>query len=359
MVKMDGFLAVLGILAAVLSGTAAGETYHLGAGGEWENVAGTPEGEYLLAVSKIKQQIMSGSHQEVLQALEQLKTDFPELAGASIDGFIAAEKLYAGGALGKAAARYKQFMNAYPDSVLYSVSLERLYSIGTAFLQGQKRTYIKVLRLPAFDDGVDIMWDIAERAGNSPIALQALTTLAENQERREKYFDAYQTWAEIHTRWPTGTMGQESLMRMAQELHASYTGPQFDAGALGSARSYYEDFIARYPAVAEQMNMGEELALIKEQLAYKQYETGFYYERTGKTDVAKMYYDKVLAEWPNSKAAVMAANRLHAEAPPAVNRTRKRKLFDIANVFLDSWFGIEKLHDKWMEAKTQREQSQQ
>ena len=163
MVKMSRTLAVLGVLAAVLGGPAAAETYHLGTGGEWQNVAGTPEGEYLLAVSKIKQQIMSGSQKEVVEALEQLKTDFPELAGASVDSFIAAERLYADGALGKAAAQYKRFMNTYPDSVLYPVALERLYSIGTAFLQGQKRTFIKVLHLPAFDDGVDIMWDIAER----------------------------------------------------------------------------------------------------------------------------------------------------------------------------------------------------
>lgn len=352
---IDRTLAVLGIIAVFAGGIAAAETYHLGAEGDWQNVAGTPEGEYLLAISKIKQQLNSGNHKEVMQALEQLKADFPDLAGSHIDAFIAAEKLYADGKLGKAAAKYKQFQDTYPDSALYPVAMERLYAIGVAFLQGQKRTFLKVLKLPAFDDGVNLMWDIADRAGNSPIALQALTTLAENQERREQYFDAYQTWAEVATRWPTGKTGRQALLRMAQELHASYTGPAYDAGALASARSYYEDFIARYPAIAEEMNVAAELELIQEQLAYKQYETGFYYERTGKPDVANMYYQKVLAEWPNSKAAIMASNRLHPKAPPAVPRTKRRKLFEIGNAFLDSWFGIEKLHDKWMESQNEEQ----
>lgn len=353
MMKTSRLLWMIAGLAAVLSGMCGAETYHLGTDGSWQNVADTPQGEYLLAISAIKQQILSGEDEAVMEGLEKLQTEFPELAGEPIEAFIASEQLYIDGDLAKAAVSYRQFLDRWPDSVLYPVAMERLFSIGVAYLQGEKRTYFKVLKLPAFDDGVNLMWDIADRAGNSPIALRALTTLAENQERREKYFDAYQTWAEVATRWPTGKTGQEALLRMAQELHASYSGPQYDAGALQSAQSYYEDFIARYPAVAEQLKVADELALIREQLAYKQYETGFYYERTNKPDAAKFYYDKVIAEWPSTKAAVMARMRLEADAPPAVNQTKKRKLFDVGNAFLDSWFGIEKLHDKLMELQNQ------
>ncbi len=349
--KMDGTWAVLAVLVVLLGGFAGAATYLLDDSGDWDSIADTPEGQYLLAISKIKQDIQTGEDEPVMKALEKLKNDFPELAGEQVDEYIEAEKLYFQGKLGKAATRYKQFLTVHPDSLLYPVASERLYSIGVAWLQGEKRTFLKILRLPAFDDGADLMWDIADREGNSPMSLRALTTLAENQERRQKYFDAYQTWAEIATRWPTGKIGQESLLRMAQELHASYTGPEYDAAALASARSYYEDFIGRYPDLAEALNVGEELAMIQEQLAYKAYQTGFYYERTDKPDAAAMYYDKVLDEWPESKAAVMAAQRVQAGAPPAVKQTPRRKLFHIGNRFLDSWFGIEKLHDKWMESQ--------
>ena len=355
--RLFGVFAIL--LIVVLGGFCAAETYHLGTDGDWKNVARMPEGEYLLAISKIKQQLLSGDNAAVMEALEKLKTDFPELAGEQINAFIKAEKLYTKkGKLAKSAVYYKRFLDAWPDGALAPAAQERLFSIGVAFLQGQKRTYIKVLRLPAFDDGVNLMWDIADRAGNSPIALRALTTLAENQERRKKYFDAYQTWAEIATRWPTGKIGQNALLRMAQELHASYNGTQYDSGALLSARSYYEDFMTRYPELAEKLNVREEIDLIGEQLAYKEYESGFYYESTDKPDVAKVYYENVLADWPDSKAALMVKNRQHPAAPPAVEKTKKRKLFDIGNAFLDSWFGIEKLHDKMMESKNEKESLQ-
>ena len=352
------FCVFVMLVVVVLGGFCAAETYHLGADGGWRDVAQMPEGEYLLAISKIKQQLLSGDNTAVMEALEKLKADFPELAGEQIDAFITAEKLYTKGKLGKSGVYYKRFLDGWPDSLLAPVAMERLFSIGVAFLQGQKRTYVKVIRLPAFDDGVNLMWDIADRTGNTPIALRALTTLAENQERRKKYFDAYQTWAEVATRWPTGKIGQNALLRMAQELHASYNGTQYDSGAILSAKSYYEDFMTRYPELAKQLNVSEELALIEEQLAYKEYESGFYYERTDKPEVAKVYYKKVLTDWPDSKAAVMVKNRQNHAAPPAVEKTKKRKLFDVGNAFLDSWFGIEKLHDKMMESKNEKESLQ-
>ena len=359
MVILSRFFGTFSVLAVVvLNGFCTAETYHLGANGDWQNVAQMPEGEYLLAISKIKQQLLSGDNAAVMKALEKLKADFPELGGEQINAFIEAEKLYTKGKLAKSAVYYKRFLDAWPDGALAPAAAERLFSIGVAYLQGQKRTYVKVLRLPAFDDGVNLMWDIADRAGNSQIALRALTTLAENQERRKKYFDAYQTWAEVATRWPTGKTGQNALLRMAQELHASYNGTQYDSGALLSAKSYYEDFVTRYPELAEKLNVREETTLIREQLAYKEYELGFYYESTGKPEIAKIYYEKVLADWPDSKAALMVKNRQHPSAEPAVKQTKRRKLFELGNAFLDSWFGIEKLHDKMMESKNEKESLQ-
>ncbi len=355
MVKVDRLFKVFTVLMVVLGGFCTAETYVLSADQDWQNLADMPDGEYLLAMSKIKQQLLSGDKSAVTEALEQLKSDFPDMDAEEVDAFIEAERFYAKKVWHKAAVRYKQFLDARPDSVLYPAAIERLFSIGVAYMQGEKRRYIKVLNLPAFDDGANLMQDIADREGNSPMALRALTALAENQERRKKYFEAYQTWAEIATRWPTGKAAREALLKMAQELHASYGGAQFDAVAILSAKSYYEDYISRYPKQAEELNMAEELALIEEQRAYKQYHTGAYYDRTGKPEVAKMYYGTVLAEWPDSKAAVMAQMRLEADAPPAIEQTKRRKLFDLGNEFLDSWYGLETLHDKMAPSKNQEQ----
>lgn len=332
-----------GFLPALMAFCAA-ETYHLDADNQWQNTDSSEEGRYLLSAAKLKQQLMSGSSNEALAALEQLKQEFPDLAGEQFDAYIEAELYYAQEQWYKAATMYTRFADTWPDSPLQSAALERVYSIATAYLQGQKRVYIKVLKLPAFDTGAELMHDLADRAGNAPIASRALTTLAENQEKKEKYLDAYQTWAEIADRWPTGPEGQQALLRMGQALHASYDGTEYDASVLESARTYFEDFISRYgKEKAGEFEIPEKLALINEQLAYKVYQMGFYYERTGSMEAAEMYYNKVLNEWPDSDAAKMATARFSENAAPAAKSTVRRKAFNGVSTFLDRWFGLEPL----------------
>lgn len=341
--KTQAFYGWLVAAGVILAATAAAETWHLDPQEGWRNVADLPEGEYLLAVSKLKQQLASGDSGDVVAVLESLKKDYPNLAGGDLDAFIKAEKIYAKRNLGKAGKLYKVFLDTWPDSPFQPVVMERYFSIGAAFLQGQKRIFLGVLRLPAFDDGVSIMRVIADKAGNSPIALRALQVTAENQERRKKFIDAYHTWAEISVRWPTGAEGRDALLRMARALHASYDGADYDASVLGGARSYFEDFIQRYPQIAEELKLAETLTLITEQLAYKHYEVGQYYERSGNLDTAHTYYQRVMAEWPETSAAQMAAVRLGPDPSPAVKPTVRRKLFDVSGKFMDNWFGLKLL----------------
>ena len=91
---------------------------------------------------------------------------------------------------------------------------------------------------------------------------------------------------------------------MAQTLHASYDGAQYDATVLDSARTYFEDSLVQYPDDAARLKISETLELITQQLAYKEYQVGFYYERTGNFDAADKYYLKVINTWPNSKASL-------------------------------------------------------
>jgi outer membrane protein assembly factor BamD (BamD/ComL family) len=333
-------------MLATLGAASSAETYRLSDEKGWQNVAGDPESEYLLAISQIKQQLLTGTDADIVGALEALKKDFPGMAGTEIDGYIEAEKLYADANWYKAATAYKKFIDAWPDSVLQPAAMERLYSIATAYLQGQKRVFIKILKLPAFDTGVDLMYDVADRAGNSPMGLRALTTLAESQEQKKLFLDAYDTWQQIADQWPTGKTRQTATLRMAQALHASYDGVQYDDSLIEKARAYFQDYNNQYPEDAARLGVPETINLINEQLAYKQYETGFYYERTGKSDVASRYYQKVLKDWPDSKAATMAQARMAPDAVSPIKMTTRRRGIDITIVFLDNWFGLKPLFNR-------------
>ena len=348
---LNGFknLTLLFLVAACLVLTLAdvylsAETWHLSSEDKWQGVSDDPDGQYMLAVAKIKQLIAAGDAKGASRSLVQLKKDFAEITGPDLDAFIDAELLYARGAWIKSVRKYDKFLETWPSSWLYESALEREYSIAVAFLDGQKRKIAKVFKFTAYEEGANIMYDIADAVGTAPIAERSLITLAKSYEKRGKYFDAYDTWADISSRWPTGDVGRDSLLGMAQSLHSAYNGPRFDSSGLVSAQSYYGSFKERYPQSAAEYDIDGKMTMVDEQLAYKYFEIGRYYERTDNKQAANMYYQKVLDDWPGSSAAKMALTKTQSDDPSGKKSGGKgRVLFEIGNSFLDSWFGLRKL----------------
>ncbi len=314
------------------------ETLRLDSQGQWKPLEADPQGTSILALSDLKQKINSGNKSEALEALSQLKTQFPDLAGQDMDAYIEAETLYAKNNWSKSTKKFQEFIKAWPESPFYELAVERLYSIGSAFLQGQKRQVLGIIWISGFDNGVDIMRDLADRTGTGPMALRSLVTLAEAYEKKKMFPDAYEVWSEIADKWPTGEVGQHALLRMAKSLHAAYKGPQYDPTWLTSAKAYYEDYINRYPAHAGQIKAPDTVAMIVEQQAYKNYAVAEFYNKTDNTFGANLYYQYVLDTWPDSEAAKFTTQ---AQASGfKYKKTIQRSLFNAANKVFDTWFGI-------------------
>lgn len=306
MSKSAAWLLGLFVLFLPVSFAFSAETWRLGKGEDWEAVSGEGGDRYLLAVAEVKRLVSEGQSGAVGEALNKLKKDFPEIAGPDLDSFFEAEMLFAAGKYSKANRGYEEFLEKYPDSELYEAALERQYSIGTAFLAGERRRVLGIFNIRGYAVGARIMEGISERAGESPIGLKAVLSMARSYERRGKFSDAYYKWSEISDRWPGGRSGKDALVGMARCKHAGYKGPKYDVSDLVSAKSYYESFKSRYPEEAREIDVGGILKQIEEQLAYKQYSIGEYYQKTGNIQAANLYYQMVLDKWSGSTAAKLA-----------------------------------------------------
>jgi len=282
------------------------ETWHLEEGRDWKAVSAEGEDKYLLAVAQIKKLVSMGETEAVRQAIDKLKKDFPEIAAPDLDAFLKAEMLLCEGKFAKAVRGYDKFLSEYPESELYEAALDRQFAIATAFLAGQRKQVLGVFKIRGYAEGEKIMERISDRAGDAPIAIKAAVAVAQSLERRRKFDEAYHKWSQISSRWPSGQIGNDALLSMARCKHAAYKGPKHDASNLISAKSYYENYKLRYNEDAEKFDIDERLKQIDEQLAYKQFSIGRYYQETGNKQSANLYYQMVLDNWPESTAAKMA-----------------------------------------------------
>ena len=286
------------------------ETLRLDEQGQLQKAADSNDEQYLLRVAEIKKLVDAGKPDKVKKAVKQLKKDFPGVAGKDFDSFMEAEVLLAGGKLTKAVKQYDDFLDKYPISPLKDAALNRQFEVATEFLAGRKKTILMVFRVSAFDDGVKVMEKISDRTGTADIAKNALLTVAHSYEKRKQYNEAYLKWSEISTRWPTGQIAKDALLAMAKNKYAAFRGPVYDGSSLISAKTYYENFKLRYPEEAQELKVDDILTRISEQLAEKNLLIAKYYDRTGSAGPANMYYQMVVDNWPNTKAAQMAKEKI-------------------------------------------------
>ena len=213
--------------------------------------------------------------------------------------------LFCEGRFVRAVRSYDKFLAEFPESEFRQAALDRQFAIATAFLAGRKIRVLGVFRIRGYASGERIMEKITDSTGDAPIAVKAAVAIAESLEKRGKFESAYHKWSQISSQWPGGQTGKDALLGMARCKHAAYRGPRYNASNLVSAKSYYENFRLRYPEDAEKLGIEGRLKQINEQLAYKQFGIGRYYERTGSKQSANFYYQMVADNWPDSTAAKM------------------------------------------------------
>ena len=303
--------AIVSLLSALP--VVGGETWRLEQGRDWKAVSDEGRDKYLLAVAQIKKLVVTGQAEQAGEAFDKLKKDFPAISGPDLDAFIEGELLFCKGKFTKAVRAYDKFLRKHPESELYEAALDREFAIATAFLAGQRIRVLGIFKMKGYASGVKTMERISDRAGDAPIAKKAAVAVAKSYEKRRKFNGAYHKWSEISSRWPTGTIGRDALLGMARCKHAEYQGPKYDASNLVSAKSYYENFRLRYPEDAAKIGIDGRLEQINEQLAYKLFSIGRYYQKTGNEESANLYYRMVIRDWPDSKAAEMAKEEINQE----------------------------------------------
>jgi len=347
---------MIAVLTATLFFAASGicaepETYRLGKSGKWQKIPDTPEGASMRQIAKIKQLIETGQPKAAKKAVADFRANYADLSTYELDAFdafIEGELFYAKRKWTKAVRKYDFLLDNWPESAFRPAALNRQFEIAKAFLDGEKRTVLKVLKLSAYEDADKIMHGIESREGDTPRSQRALVELAKGYQKQEKYLNAAEAWLEVIEIWRVGDVGENALYQMANSHNLAYKGSRYDSTTLETARSYYILYQGQYddPNFTTTEEVAAKIATIDEKLAEKQYTIGLHYENAENIEAAKIYYNHIInhEEWSTSKAAESAKTRLAViETGKTDDLSKKRlprKVFDAANVFLDSWFGL-------------------
>jgi outer membrane assembly lipoprotein YfiO len=209
---------------------------------------------------------------------------------------------------------YEDLLNNYPDSSLFTPTLEREYHLADAFLNGYKRKFLGLRILPVSEDAVELLDRIQDRQRGAPIAEQAGLRIADFYYNSGKLADAVDEYTVFLNRYPYSQYAKKAEIRRAEASLGSFRGVLFDFTPLYEARERIATIMRAFPQAAEDMQARALDDRIYQLEGRKDLEIARYYFRAGKKYAAAYYYKRVIDNWPNTPYAESARKEMAARA---------------------------------------------
>jgi len=289
--------------------------------GEWVQVAspvpGTEDGDLELA----RAMLARGKAKKASKQLKKWLEMYPDSPRYPEGLFYLADADFQRGHYYKAYERYEELMDSYAGSELVERALRREMAIAGKFLAGTRRRVMGVRMLPATEEGLNILDNIAvDRAAGTALAAEALKMRGDHFYQQGEFADAEREYARLAREFPSGAEAPLAMLRSAQSAMASFGGVAFDDAPLIEAEIRFQEVLRRYPKLAEQQQVPQILEQIRDTRAEKEYRIARWYDRTKRYRAAGFYYKSVAHHWPDTHwagLAEQAASKLppEAEAP--------------------------------------------
>ena len=211
----------------------------------------------------------------------------------------------------KAAEQYQIVMDNTAGEMFY-LAVRRTMDVGRAFLSGEKRIVWRVFRLPAYDEGIELLDGVWERVPGTRLGETALKIKADYFFEAGEMENAGQEYALLAREYPNGRYARLAMLRSAESAEASFPGVKYSDQALLEADELYRRVLDAYPEYARREAVETRMAGIRETRADKDLDIGRWYVRAGVPDAGAYYYQLVLRDWPETAAAQDAAGELRA-----------------------------------------------
>lgn len=295
---------------AALTGDALGQvTYELGNQG-FEQVdqpdPATPAGKLQVARTALAE----GNAKRAIKLLDNWIEFYPydpltpEALLLRGDAKVAQREFY------KSLFDYEQLLRRFPASPQFQVALERELEVARAFIGGTRRKFLGMRILAAGGEGEELLIRIQERAPGSLIAETSGIELGDYYYSKGEMFLASEMYSIFAENYPNSQWSQRAMQRRVGAYLGLYKGPEFDATGLIEAERYIEDYRDAHPGEAERFGADEIKVRINDQLAQKDLAVARWYQQQGKLVSAQFMFKRVIADYPQTTAAIEARRLL-------------------------------------------------
>ena len=309
-------ILLVGVLCVIMGwiGSAGAKEWLLEPEGERE-IGSAEVGPEREKLDEAQQVLIEGRAGKATKLLNKWLKKYPDSAHRGEALYYAGQSLERQGKLYKAFERYEELLNEFPNSRFFQPGLEAEFGIAEKYLTGTKRRVLGIFKVSAADVAIDIIEKLQERRPGSALAEKGWMLLGDYYLREKKYAEAGESYDFLITKYPSSVYVRQGRLRAAQAYRSMFEGVSKDPVPLIEARERLLEYRQLYRGDQNSSEIEAMLAEIDNLQAERDYETGKFYQRTGKKRAGRFYYEQVIDRWPGSKWASKAQNKLAKLGP--------------------------------------------
>lgn len=273
--------------------------------------AASAEGEVLYSKAKAADDANKSS--SAIKQYGKMADKYPFAPSAAQARFRQAELLEQKGDIQKSFDAYQKFLKRYQSSDLYSKALERQARMAQSAADGDvKSSFVGLKSRLSIDKTVEMLAAVRDNAPRSETSAKAQFTIGELYQGKKESKDAIEAFRKLVSDQPESSYAPEALFRVGVVLMEEADRGNRNQATLELSREAFSDYLLQYPGHSKNAEARRMSGDIKGREINRSLEIAEFYDQSGQTESAKIYYREVLKHTGSGAAHNKAKSRLKA-----------------------------------------------
>lgn len=271
--------------------------------------AASSEGEALYAKAKAADD--AGKRSSAIKQYEKVADKYPFSPSAAQARFRQAELLEQQGDIQDSFQAYQKFLTRYQGSGQYSKALDRQASMAQSAADGDVKSSFAGLKTKlSTEKTVEMLAAVRDNAPRSNTSAKAQFTIGELYQGKKQSKEAIEAYRKLVRDQPESSYSPEALFRVGVVLMEEADRGNRNQATLELAREAFSDYLLQYPGHSKNAEARRMSSNIGGREIGRSLEIAEFYDKSGQTESAKIYYREVLKRAGSGDAHNKAKARL-------------------------------------------------
>ncbi|OIO36475.1 MAG: hypothetical protein AUJ72_05855, partial [Candidatus Omnitrophica bacterium CG1_02_46_14] len=245
-----------------------------------------------------------------IEEFEKIPENFPNSKLSAEGVYYAGLSWQQKGDLAKAADAFQKLADKYPYSDRIKDAMKREFDIANDFASGEK---VKVLGIPALsgqEKALELYKHIVKNAPFGTFGDQAQFKVGDLYKSQEEFEEAQKAYQKVVDDYPNSEWAGKARYAIADCSMQAAKKAQYDEKTAQKAIEQFQGFKQTFPEASQAIEADAAIKTLREKNALTNLQTAAFYEKQKKLSSAKVYYEEVIRQYPETSSADAARKKI-------------------------------------------------